>query len=326
MDRKLVRVWQKITAYFSRRNNPTPHDLSPQGNPRRYPQLSKLASDVKTNCLKGGRLSNERFLPNDKLEDLVTKGNLQLALQETTIEQEDHEDLTTWVLDRGKRLFLILVLLSRDSEEHLSKIEHLKNDGIDDSKLPLCFSQAEPYYGYSLEAEVDGAQRFHSFKNWDDNDLILFKAYQWIFLAPIFGSSIQFRHQLHNEQPLPLLNVAKPEKRGVLGEIECGEIHPAHIDSRCLSTLGVNESSLQVIPVFIKIVLPSDNIHPFFDMDTGNFKASHPIISPEHIKPIAAYRKSSVDFIIFQHVDLGPSVMRSNLEKSQDRKVLSMGE
>ncbi|KAI1739589.1 hypothetical protein F4680DRAFT_422085 [Xylaria scruposa] len=318
MELCVLRVRQMKTPYFLRRKslgfvegvprkNSTQVELvSPQRSLQRYSRLLKLASDVKANWVKGGTTSNERFLPNDKLEYLVTKENVLLTLQETTIEQKDHDDLATWVLECGKRLFLILVLLTRDSEEQLSRLKDLRNDGINDSALPLCFSEAEHCYGYSLAAESDGLQKFHSFKDWEDNNLVLFRVFQWIFLAPVFGCGTKFRHQLHSEQPLPLLNVAKPAKHGNLGEVQYGEIHPAHIDSQCLSTLGVgNNSGVQNIPVFTKMVQPSDNLHQFFDIDTGNFKARHPIISPRRIKPIGAYKKNDENFIIFRLVSDG---------------------
>lgn len=121
---------------------------------------------MKTNYLKEDAISNERFLPVDKLEELVTKESVLLALQETTIKQQNHEDLASWVLENGKRLFLILVLTTQRSIEQLSCLDDLKNDGLNDSVLPLGFSDAEPCYGYSLAAApAEGAQKFHSVNN-----------------------------------------------------------------------------------------------------------------------------------------------------------------
>ncbi|KAI0855225.1 hypothetical protein F4860DRAFT_507649 [Xylaria cubensis] len=306
-----------ITHFFRKKNagsegvvlreKSIPDELaSPRKNQQRHPRLFKLASDVKASCLKGGAKSNERFLPNDKLEQLVTRESVLLCLQETTIKQENYEDLATWVLENGKRLFLILVLLTRESEEQLSRLGELKNDGINDGALPLGLSEIEPYYGYSLAADTDGARKFHSFQDWEDNNLILFKIYQWLFLAPVFGANSKFRHQLRSEQPLPLLNqVKQPASSNVLGEICRAEIHPAHIDSKCLSALEVNNSGVQGLSVCIKKVQPSDNLHPFFDIDTGNFKARHPIISPYRIKPIASHKKNGEDFVIFLWIDDG---------------------
>ncbi|KAI3334653.1 hypothetical protein F4824DRAFT_501912 [Ustulina deusta] len=277
--------------------------VSPLKNLERYSGLLKLASDIRTNYLKGGAIRNQQFLPNDKLEELVTKKSVLLALQETTIEQQYHEDLASWVHESGTRLFLILVLLTRGSAEQLSWLNFFKNNGVNDSVLPLGFSDAEPYYGYSLAAApAESAQKFHAFKNWEENDLILFKTYQWMFLAPVLGASNKFRHQLSSEQPLPFLTLPQKPAKGILGETLYGEIHPAHIDSQCLSALGVNGPDFQGIPVSIKLVQPSDNLHPFFDIDTGKFKAAHPIISPRRIHPIAAYKKNGDDFVIFRWV------------------------
>lgn len=279
--------------------------VSPREDLEACSGLLKLASDVRTNYLKGGAMRSRRFLPNDELEKLVTKESVLLALRETTIEQEYHEDVATWVLESGKRLFLILVLLTRGSAEQLSSLKKFKNDGVDDSALPLGFSDAKPYYGYSLAAPppAEDGQRFHSFNDWEDNNLILFHSYQWMFLAPVLGASGEFRHQLNSDQPLPFLTLSEKPTKGVLGETLQGEIHPAHMDPQCLSALGVNRPNSQGIPVFIKLIQPSDKLHPFFDIDTGNFKANHPIISPRRIHPIAAYTKNGDDFVIFRWVD-----------------------
>ncbi|KAI1421813.1 hypothetical protein F5Y12DRAFT_766005 [Xylaria sp. FL1777] len=275
--------------------------VSPRRNPEGYPEIDKLARNVRTNYLRGGIVGGERFLPNDKLEELVTKESVLLALQETAIKQQNHEDLAAWVLESGKRLFLILVLLTRGPMEHLSRLEDLKNDGISDSALPLGFSETEPYYGHSLAAEAEGARKFSSFNSWEDNNLLLFTTFQWTFLAPVFGASSKFRYQLSREQPLPLLNLTKETpKSDIYGEIFHGEIHPTHIDSQRLSALGMNSPGVQGIPVSVKEIYPSDNLHLFFDINTGKFRTALPGISPGRIQPIAAYRKDERDFVIFQ--------------------------
>lgn len=278
--------------------------VSPRENLERYSGLLKLASDVRTKHLKGGATRSQRFLPNDQLKELVTKERVLLALRETTIEQQYHEDVATWVLESGRRLFLILVLLTRGSTEQLSWLKKFKNDGVNDSVLPLGFSHAQPYYGYSLAAApAEDGQKFHSFNDWEDNNLILFQSYQWMFLAPLLGASDKFRHQLNSDQPLPFLTLSEKPTKGKFGETLDGEIHPAHMDPQCLSALGVNDRDSQGIPVIIKLIQPSDKLHPFFDIDTGNFKDAHPIISPRLIHPIAAYTKNGDDFVIFRRVN-----------------------
>ncbi|KAF2966734.1 hypothetical protein GQX73_g6845 [Xylaria multiplex] len=268
------------------------------------PNLLRLAHDLRTNHLKGGPMRNQRFLPNNQLEELVTKKSVLLVLQETTIEQQYHEDLASWVLQNSMRLFLILVLLTRGSTERLSCLQKFKDDGVNDRALPLGFSENESTYGYSKAAHLEeGVQKFYSFINWEDNDLILFDSYQWMFLAPVLGASNKFRHQLYSGQPLPLVNLSQKPTKGILGETLSGEIHPAHLDSQCLSELGaVNDPDFHGIPVFIKLVQPSDKLSRFFDINTGKFKATHPIISPSRIHPIAAYQKNGDDFVVFRWV------------------------
>ncbi|KAI0813015.1 hypothetical protein GGR55DRAFT_687892 [Xylaria sp. FL0064] len=273
-------------------------------NPEGCPNLLKLANDLRTNHLRGVPMRNQRFLPDNKLEELVTKKSVLLVLQETTIVQQYHEDLASWVLQNSMRLFLILVLLTQGSTERLSCIQKFKDDGCNDRALPLGFSDDEPNYGYSIAAHpAEGAQRFYSFIDWTDTDLTLFEIYQWMFLAPVLGASNKFHHQLNSEQPLPLVSLAQKPTKGILGETLSGEIHPAHLDSQYLSALGVvNDPDSHGIPVLIKLVRPSDKLHPFFDINTGKFKAKHPIISPHRIRPIAAYQKKGDDFVVFQWV------------------------
>lgn len=229
-----------VEEIFPNEHNSQYSSSSPTENPEVYSELLKLASDIRTKHLIGGTMMSQRFLPNDKLEELVTKESVLLALQETTIEKDHQEDLASWVLESGRRLFLILVLLTRDSTEKLSWLRRFKSDGVSDSVLPLSFTDVKPYHGYSLAAvPAEDGQRFHSFNGWADNNLILFATYQWMFLAPVLGSRDKFRHQLNSDQPLPFSSLSERPTKGVFGGTLRGEIHPAHIDSQCLSELGV---------------------------------------------------------------------------------------
>jgi len=241
-------IWKKkpqlIEEVFSRKKGSHDGLVSSLKNPEGCPNLMKLANDLRTNYLKGGPMRNQRFLPNNKLEELVTKKSVLLVLQETTIEQQYHEDLASWVLQNSMRLFLILVLLTRGSTERLSWLQKFKDDGVNDGALPLGFSDDKSNYGYSMAAHPEeGVQKFYSFIDWGDNDLILFESYQWMFLAPVLGASNKFCHQLNSEQPLPLINLSQKPTKGILGETLSGEIHPAHLDLQCLSSLGVVVSS-----------------------------------------------------------------------------------
>ncbi|KAI0868529.1 hypothetical protein GGS24DRAFT_494486 [Hypoxylon argillaceum] len=270
----------------------------------RYPGLSKLSRDIKEKyCMR-----NEEFLPYDMLEELVKKESVLLAFQETPIEQDKREGLAAWVLKSGKRLFLILVLLTRNSEEQLSWLEDLKDGGIDDRALPLGFNKkTEPYYGFSLEEGADSAKRFHLFKDWEENNLHLFETHQWPLLAPIFGNSTKFRHQLDKRQPLPYLDEAKrPASSGFFGEVSRAEIHPAHIDSRRLLALGVlNLEPPYGIAIAIKKAKDNEDLYEYFDKETRNLKALQEIVSPHLIQPIAAYQRSSERCLIFPWADGG---------------------
>ncbi|KAI1118166.1 hypothetical protein F5Y14DRAFT_299962 [Nemania sp. NC0429] len=277
---------------------------------KQYPQISRLSHDVKSNFMRGGLLGNERFLPNDKLEELVTEVSVLSALHETTIEQQHHKDLAKWVIESGKRLFLTLVLLERDSEEHLSSLLDLKNSGVNDSALPLGFSEGKTCYGYPLAGGAEGTQKFHAFRDWEDNNLIVFRVLQWIFFAPVFGTSTKFRHQLNSEQPVPILNMANDSVQDrVIGEVLHGELHLAHIDLQRLAALGVsNTAGLQGIPVSIKIVRSSDDLRLFENINTGRLKAEIPGLYRGQLQPIAAYEKKGEGYIIYRWRDDGDEV------------------
>ncbi|KAI1364049.1 hypothetical protein F5Y08DRAFT_353752 [Xylaria arbuscula] len=264
------------------------HDrsVSSSKNQATCSNLLELADDLRRNYLRGGPTINQQFLPNNKLEQLVTKESLLSALRETTIEQQYHEDLASWILQNSMRLFLVL------------------DDGVSDRVLPLGFSDDESKYGCSIAMHpTKGTRKFYSFADWEDNDLILFENYQWMFLAPVFGASNKFRLHLNNKQPLPFTELSPKPTKGILGETLSGEIHPAHVDPQCLSALGVvNDPNLDGIPVFIKCIQPSDKLRSFFDINTGEFKATHPIISSRRIHPIAAYQKNGDEFVVFRWV------------------------
>ncbi|TGJ87810.1 hypothetical protein E0Z10_g981 [Xylaria hypoxylon] len=276
-------------------------------NRDKYQVLSQLSKDVKAEYLKGGPQNTEEFLPFNTLETLVKKERVLLAFQDTEIEQEKHEDLATWVVKSGKRLFLILVLLTRNKEEHLSYLEDLKNDGIDDSALPLNFQKTEPYYGFSVQGEeVEDRKKFHAFQDWEDNDLQLFETHQWPLLAPIFGVSTKFRHQLDRSQPLPYLDVArKPASSGFFGEVSRAEIHRAHIDPQFLSALGVLDPESQGIAIAIKKAKDNEDLYEFFDKETRNLKTLQEIVSPHLIQPISAYQRGSERCLTFPWAEGG---------------------
>lgn len=171
-----------------------------------------------------------KFLPDNKLSELVTRDEVSSAFQDATI--WDAEGLVDFVLNDAKRLFLILVMMTSKGDEKLSLLRGLQRDGINDASLPIDFKpENEQFSGYSLEGPSDGPQ-FAVFNKWEPMDRDSFDLYQWRFTAPVFDVTDQsrFRFRFASNRILPYLKVAqKPTSSGFFGEVSRIEIHPAHI-------------------------------------------------------------------------------------------------
>lgn len=111
-----------------------------------------LANSVRHACVRTAR--GEHFLPHDKLESLVTREKVILALEEAKV--PNAETILNFVFNQNaKRLFLILVQMT-DTTEGLSLLRGLQSENITDESLPIDFGKDEEdgssrgWYGYSL--------------------------------------------------------------------------------------------------------------------------------------------------------------------------------
>lgn len=85
--------------------------------------------------------TENRFLPADQLEELVTKDAVSSAFKETGLEEgAELERLMNDVLTKRQRLFLILVRMTQNNKEKLSSLRNKEWDGISDDSLPLVAS------------------------------------------------------------------------------------------------------------------------------------------------------------------------------------------
>jgi len=161
------------------------------------------------------------------LGELVTRDKVVSAFQGANI--FGAEDLVDFVLNDAKRMFLILLMMS-ETDEKLSLLRGLRNNGINDASLPIGLDKENrKHYGYSLEGPRHDGPQFAVFNEWKRNDRVLFESNQWKFTAPVFGGS-KFRFQFAPKRRLPYLKVAaKPSSSGFFGEVSRIEIHPAHI-------------------------------------------------------------------------------------------------
>jgi len=181
----------------------------------------------------------EEFLPENLLRDLTQESIVKAALEAAKIETKDVEELVRFVcgkdLERsGRRLFLILVMMSEEMEQ-LSFLKRLKDTGVDDSALPIGFYSEGDFVrqGYCLE-DPNGSKpgleskQFPVFAQMTRSKRTLFNSEQWRFLAPVFRSG-RFRFRFNMNRRMPYLNVSpKPVSSGYFGEVSQAEVLAAH--------------------------------------------------------------------------------------------------
>ena len=182
----------------------------------------------------------EEFLPENSVRDLTQEPIVKAALEAAKIAPaEVVKELVDFVcgkdLERsGRRLFLILVMMSEDREQ-LSLLKRLKDCGVDDSALPIGFYSEDPFkgQGFSLENPRGGkpgpeSRRFPVFAEMTRSNRTLFNWEQWRFLAPVFSPD-HFRFFFNKDRRLPYLKVSlEPVSNGYFGEVWQAEVLAAH--------------------------------------------------------------------------------------------------
>ncbi|KAK2608586.1 hypothetical protein QQS21_002933 [Conoideocrella luteorostrata] len=265
----------------------------------RFPKMMELKTDVLRHCVSTDGDEESSFLPRDKLEELTTGDRVKKALNETGISKEKLKDLLDFVAAGGaRRVFLILVLMSSATEEHLSKLETLKENGVKDDSLPLAFTTpatGETCCGYPCESGAD-KELYSVFNDWSVTHRELFEKYQWCLTAPVFDGA-KFRYQIHPRRILPYLTVAThPASNRFFGEVSRVEIHPAHIPA--FKTNPTPET--KGFAIAIKKVRASEDSANAFDKETEELQ-----IYPSRylIRPIAAYQIDSDRYLMFPRAD-----------------------
>ncbi|KAI0411895.1 hypothetical protein F5X98DRAFT_383183 [Xylaria grammica] len=220
-------------------------------------------------------------------KELVTRDSVLSAFKaigETESAELDH--IVDFVLRKGERVFLILVLMTYNNAEKLSALRELKSAGVDDDKLPLELSNKE------LLDQMP--------KGWEDNDFELFWVHQWPLLAPIFER--ESIYDLHELQPLPYVELpSTPKGEGFFGEVSRAEIHEAHIIEKHRPAENARANNRpNGIAVAIKKAKDPQESKDFFNQEVEGLWKTNELDSPHIIKIIAAYRRGS------RHGDLKP--------------------
>ncbi|RYP04080.1 hypothetical protein DL765_010313 [Monosporascus sp. GIB2] len=248
-----------------------------------------------------------------KLAVFVTKENVDNVLKDAGVPDAEH--LTNFVLSDAKKLFLILVMMSRREKEKISLLADLKRSNISDASLPIQFYSnggEGRYYWSSLERSAEEKSEF--FGNWDRGDRdLLAETYQWRFLAPVFGQDI-FRFNFDSRRILPYLYAEpRPASCGFFGEVSRIEIHKAHVPSLHTDADGKG------IAIAIKKVRHDDELAEFFDKEASNLYKLQQYKSRHLIKPIAAYQIDQDRCLIFPWANGGN--LRDYWKGNQDQRL-----
>jgi hypothetical protein len=192
-----------------------------------YEVITDLASDVEDRFKTTDDGRGEDFLPHDQFDILVTRDVVESALKNAGVPYSG--DLVEFVINKARRLFLILVMMTSSKDEKLSLLKDLQSRGTSDDDLPIGFIRQsnKKYYGYSIEKHHDGPH-FKVVDGWDRNERDVFDNNQWRFTSPRFEST-KFRYHFSTKRILPFMQVAaRPHSSGFFGEVSRIEVHPAH--------------------------------------------------------------------------------------------------
>lgn len=206
---------------------------------------------TQTSCEK----DHQRFLPIDKLEELITHQTVYQVLQRhSCFELKTHDDLdflTHAICDEAspiatrsealttrKKIFATLVLIDR-----VDAIEAFVQEDLYDVHLPVHLPIAHSdLYGsvYRMSMRGGGKEKIpiNLFSSWKFFQREIFEQYQWQFLAPFFDMLSEenprpLRYTLQHKHVLPFVEDhegkgEEPVISGGFSEVWRVRIHPAH--------------------------------------------------------------------------------------------------
>ncbi|GAW23369.1 hypothetical protein ANO14919_129270 [Xylariales sp. No.14919] len=258
---------------------------------RCYPDLIQFRRHVTSKYIKlqGGE---KDFLPINLQKELVTRDSVLSAFKAIgETESAELDRIVDFVLRKGERVFLILVLMTYNNAEKVSALREFERAGVGDDKLPLELSNEE-----LLKLMPKG---------WEDNDFELFRVHQWPLMAPTFGTN--FVYHLHESQPLPYVELpSKPKGQGFFGEVSRAEIHEAHIIEKVRPAENARANNHpNGIAVAIKKAKDSQELTEFFNQEVEGLRRTNELDSPHIIKIIAAYQRGSDKCLLFLWADGG---------------------
>ncbi|KAI8626158.1 hypothetical protein F5Y19DRAFT_478763 [Xylariaceae sp. FL1651] len=274
------------------------------------PEPSLKENIVEALLISDTRLGGQKFLPANKMTELLTHRSIKAELDASGVKPSD--ELVASVLDRACRLFLTLVWI-----ENVEAIESLLDVGFVDSCLPVGISKSRAPNGRfrwaisplrdknsTISAFQDDAGSSQprlepwseAFKKWRSVYTEAFADKQWLFLAPIFTpKTLEYRFE--QECPLPFLTIGEQDTRSrPFSSIYRVKLHKAH---KQISVKGDDKE------LFVAVKqLRSDIRDKFYDKAHA-FQVTHKMNHQHIIKPIAFFRKGDSQYLVVPWADGG---------------------
>jgi hypothetical protein len=167
---------------------------------------------------------NRHFVPQGKLESILTPANVREAIRQSGIEPHELTRTTEIILRRAPRIFAILLRI----HEVRQILTFIANDQLQREGLDQCLPFRPGALDF-LPSEI--AEQFCET--------------QWEFAAPVF--SCQFQHRILDPSTIMPFTSSKFIGKGAFGHVHEVELHPQHHElhhlskdtvSLCLSKLG----------------------------------------------------------------------------------------
>ncbi|KAI1175652.1 hypothetical protein F4777DRAFT_598394 [Nemania sp. FL0916] len=240
-------------------------------------------------------LENKPFVPNGALEELITFDAVTSTLAAVGLTVGEQRCLARVIVEKGKRIFAILVFINQVSE-----IKTLFREGFTDEKLPVAY-QAEGDDSWKVRSYLPNSDKLTQdqgwvfFQRWEKTTIFSFCERQWMFLSPIFRRD-QFKYILHRNTILPFVSDKGQIKQSFFSMVFHVEVHAAHQSFRP----GLDRP----LDCAIK-ELAAPDIENTFEKESNALACMRDIDHKHLITCIAAVQKEQRYFFVFPWADGG---------------------
>ncbi|KAI0151779.1 hypothetical protein GGR57DRAFT_172790 [Xylariaceae sp. FL1272] len=248
----------------------------------------------------------KRFLPADRIAELVTKDVVAYELKAAGVEPTDA--LVNFALGDARIVFLTLY-----NTMNLQSLAAALSDNLTDHRLPIkktLGAREDGSFRWIVEDSVGqdpgtdeiGLQQRNVFSQWTPLQVESFVESQWLFLAPILGIS-DHPCTFQANTPMPFLNAIRYSNT-----MYKTWVHPSHINA------GPTLHRDRAIPV-VAVRMFEPHLPQEFAGELTMLQEKEVLQHPKVLRPIAIYKTGNVQGIMF------PWASRGNLRHYWARKL-----